>query len=116
MEIFASILPVVLNVLLPVITVLVAWGVRQLVKKLDVESKVKVDELVDKVVARAVDCVEQLNQVSAKLNQPVGSSQDKLVHAINIVAGELQTLGITQVTGDIIRTKIEAYLQRVESM
>ena len=104
-------LPLVLEILLPIVTLLIAFGVRALVKKLGMEEKINADKLIDQIVGRAVDCVDQLNIVAIKAGQSI-TSEDKLATAINLIVNEAKVMGLPVMTGEILRVKIEAYLNR----
>lgn len=111
MDILWSILPIVLEIAIPVVLVLIAWAVRALVKKLNVEQMINTEELIDKIVGRAVDCVEQLDVIARKKGESI-NSDNKLGTVLRLVEQELRHLNLPKLTGEILRTKIESYLQR----
>jgi len=114
MDALYNALPLVLEILLPVLTLLIAYGVRAFVKKMGAEEKIDTDALVDKIVGRAVDCVEQLGAAAHKYGQQAIKPEDKLATAINLIVAEMNKLGLPVLTGEILRMKVEAYIRRRE--
>ena len=104
-------LPIIIEVLLPVIGLVVAYLVSVLAKKLGLQNKAQVDFLVESIVRRAVEAVEQLAQVAKKNGEAAIASGDKLAKAIAMVEAELNTLGLPKLASEIIAARVEAYLR-----
>lgn len=114
MESLIGILPTVIEICVPIITLLIAWGVRKLAKKLDVEEKINVEHLIDMVCEQAIGYVEKLDKNLQKIHEQHMESGDKLAKAIDVATKELRRLGITKITADILVEKIEALLNKKE--
>jgi Na+/phosphate symporter len=110
MEGLWSALPIILEILLPIISLLVAWFVTVLAKKFKLQNTAQVDFLIETAVKRAVDAVEQLSKVAKRKGEEALSSGDKLAKGIAIVEAELRTLGLPKLTSEVITARIESFL------
>ena len=110
-----SFLPLILEVAVPVVVVLIAWVIRALVKKLNIEKQVNADKLIDIIVSRVVDGVEKISEVAINKGEKALSGKSKLAAAVKLIRDEAQALGLPALTGEILRVKVEAYLKYVDS-
>jgi hypothetical protein len=111
MEGLWSILPVVISIIAPALTLLVAWVCRKIATKLDIQNTHHLDALIDAIVRRATDAVEQLSQAAKKRGDAAIASGDKLAMAIGMVLAELKVLGLPELAEAVITERIEAYLR-----
>jgi len=112
MESLIGVLPTIIEICVPILTLLVAWTVRKLAKKLDIENKINIEHLIDMVCKQAIGYVEKLDKNLQKMHNEKLESGDKLAKAIEIVTKELKLLGLTKITSDILVEKIEALLNK----
>lgn len=110
MEGLWSVLPIVLEILLPVIGVVLTWLLTLLVKKLKLQNNINVDMIIEHVVGRAVEAVEQLAAVAKKKGDAALSSGDKLAKAVAIVEAELRAMKLPGLAAEVISARVEAYL------
>lgn len=109
-----SILPLVIEIAVPALLVLIGWGVRAFVKKLGAEEQINVDHLIEQIVERAVDCIEQLSETAKKHGKEAIASEDKLASAIQLINQELECLNLPKIVGSLLKMKVEAYLRSLE--
>jgi len=111
MDSFWNVLPVVIEIVLPALTLLVVWVCRKFAKKLDLQNTEQLDVVVECVVRRAVDAVEQLAQTAKKQGEAAMTSNNKLARAIDLTLEELKALGVTELAKTALTARIEACLQ-----
>jgi len=103
----------VLGFLLPVIAVVGSIVVAALVKKLldwlGVKRSEKIDEMIDKYVGIGVNAAERTAR--KKLDGRQLDRNDKLNIAVKTVLGELEQSGIRGVTTELVKARIEDYLE-----
>jgi len=110
MEILWNVLPFVLEILLPVLVLLIGWGIRALVQKLGVEQQINTEQLVEQIVKRVIDGIEQLSIAAKKQGEQPIAGGDKLITAVRLITDEMKRLNLPILTGELLRIKIEAYL------
>lgn len=106
MEIGKFLLPVLSTVLVIVLSALA----KKLVDKLGVNRSVQIDEMIDKYVAIGVKAAERV------ATNKIGSSEtlrsgDKMSLATKTVLSELEQSGIKGVAEELIKARIEHYLE-----
>ena len=114
MDALWNLLPLILEAAIPVIVILLGWGVRALAKKLGVEEQLNVDALVDSIVGRAVLGLEQLSELAQKQGKAALTSEEKLATAVRLISDEMKILKLPELTGELLRIKVEAYLQALK--
>jgi hypothetical protein len=114
MEGLWSVLPIILEVAIPTLVVRIGWGVRALAKKWGAEEQINVDDLIDQIVRRAVDGIEQLSEAAKKRGEEAIASGDKLAAAIVLVKNELEYFRLPIIAGNLLKMRIEACLRELE--
>jgi hypothetical protein len=113
MEGLWSILPVVIEITLPVIVLLVAWICKKVAKKLDLQNKQQLDVVIESIVRRAVEAVEQLARVAKKRGDEAMTSNNKLARAVDLILIELKAMGLPELAKVALTARVEACLQNM---
>lgn len=98
-----------LPILATILTIVGAAYTKKLLDKMGLERSEKIDNLIDKYVALGVTSAERFAR--KKLDGRELDGKDKLSMAITTVLGELEQSGIKCVGEDLIRHRIESYLE-----
>lgn len=106
------ILQFVLPVLATVLTSLAIWALKKLLVKLGLEENAKIDSMIDHYVHVGVNHAEKAAQkvIDSKMAMSGG---DKMNLAVSTVLKELEESGIKNVGQELIKARIEAYLNLV---
>lgn len=106
------ILQFVLPILATVLTSLAIWALKKLLVKLGLEENAKIDSMIDHYVHVGVNHAEKAAQkvINSKMAMSGG---DKMSLAVSTVLKELEESGIKDVGQELIRARIEAYLNMV---
>ena len=107
---FTGVLPLLIEICIPVVVILIAWGVRKLVKKMGMEEKINTEALIDLATRRSVQYVEQWSNNLEKFHDEKVLSGDKLAKAVDCVREEIKRLGLKDLAEGVIVTKIEAII------
>jgi hypothetical protein len=108
LDVLAWLLPI-LGALL---TLLLPQLLKKLIDKMGLERSKEIDALIDKYVKQGVDYAERFARL--KLDGRELKSGDKLSLAVRTVLKELEQSGIRGVTEDLIKARIESYLELKE--
>lgn len=106
------ILQFVLPILATVLTSLAIWALKKLLVKLGLEENAKIDAMIDRYVHVGVNHAEKAAQ-KAIASKMAMSSSDKMNLAVTTVLRELEESGIKDVGQELIKARIEAYLNLV---
>lgn len=106
------ILQFVLPILATVLTSLAIWALKKLLVKLGLEENAKIDAMIDRYVHVGVNYAEKAAQ-KAIASKMAMSSSDKMNLAVTTVLRELEESGIKDVGQELIKARIEAYLNLV---
>jgi hypothetical protein len=110
MEGLADLLPVVIEIAVPIVVVLISWVVRRLVKKYKLQEYINQEELIEKLVLTAVNYAEKYSQSLNKYyNKPL-DGVNKMKEAISYIEKEIEKLGLTKITKKSLTARIEAAL------
>lgn len=106
------ILQFVLPILGTVLASLAIWALKKLLTKLGLEENQKIDQMIDHYVHVGVNHAEKAatKLIETKLSL---SSSDKMSLALQTVLKELESSGVKNVGEELIRARIEAYLNLV---
>ena len=107
---FTGVLPFVIEICIPIITLLIAWGVRKLVMKLKMEDKINTEILIDIATERSIQYIEQWSTNFENIHDEKVESGDKLAKAVDCVREELKRLGLKDLAEGMIITRIEAII------
>jgi hypothetical protein len=104
-----AILQFVLPILGTVLASLAIWALKKLLTKLGLDENAKIDSMIDHYVHVGVNHAEKAAQkvIDTKLKLSGG---DKMNIAVSTVLKELEESGIKDVGEDLIKARIEAYL------
>lgn len=108
-QLLKFLLPVFSSILVVVLTALV----KRWVDKMGLDRSERIDSFIDKYVKIAVDSAEKIS--SSKLTAEI-KGNDKLRLAVSTVLEELEQSGLKGVGEDLIKARIEAYLQSKEGL
>jgi hypothetical protein len=112
-SIFWQILPLILEIAIPILLVLIGIAVRKLTKNLDAGYREKIEGLINDAVAQGVGYAEQIAAQKAKENEEIHGEEKQYI-AIEYIINELRKRGITDAVTEDLRNRIEAYLGSVK--
>lgn len=92
-----------------VVSALLIWGGRKLLKKFNVDNQ-QLDEMLTKYVKIGVDYAERFAENKLAAQGEKVPSTDKLSLATKTVLAELDKAGITKVGEQLIQARIESWL------
>jgi len=111
---FSGVLLLLLEICTPALLAIIAWAVRHLAKKWHIDSVYNVDTLVNDIVRRAVLGVEKINESLKKRQERALESSEKLAMALNTIEGELRALKLPEISKELLRMRVEAYLKTID--
>lgn len=109
-----NIIPIVVSLVLPAITVIANRLVNALAERYDIDIGKEYEERIDNLVRRAIKAVEKRAMAALNRGDEVPSSAEKLEQAIQYVSSELEDLGLKDFARDRIANRIESALFDME--
>jgi hypothetical protein len=112
MEGLTGLLPIVIEICVPVVVVLIGWIIKKLAKKLEAEELVKREELIDKLVLTAVTYIEKITRTLEIKHAQTLASEDKLAKAVQHIRVELRKHNLPEIAGKLLEARVESALLR----
>jgi hypothetical protein len=109
-ETLSAVLPYVASILASALSLVGIWAVKQLGKKLGVETTAAIDQQVWDLAHRAVSYAEEQALKAIKAGQTAPSSADKLKTALAFLDGLVKSNGWDKIAEDKLIAMIEAAL------
>lgn len=104
------ILPAVIAILTPAVVVIARAVAKKLTEKLDAETKIAAQHMVDEVVGKGVAYAEQYAKAQEKIIKQKIDGEHKLEFAVRYVLEELEKNKLPELTAADIEKRVESYL------
>lgn len=108
-NIFYQILPILIAIIVPTLSVLVAWMIKQISANFSTKNQALIADIINTAASEAITYAEQIATKTAAAYKEI-HGQDKLNLAIEYALAELQKNGIVKVTAEELGRKIESLL------
>ncbi|MCK5610064.1 hypothetical protein KAR91_49785 [Candidatus Pacearchaeota archaeon] len=108
--VFYEVLPFVLAILLPMVFILVRGLLKKTTSKMDIETQVRLDQIIMNAVQQGVDYAEQWAESKQKLKAAKPNGQEKLRRATAYIVKELEEKDVQGITQEALERKVESIL------
>lgn len=105
-----ELLPVVVTIITPIVTVLAIWLARKAARWLGVQHDAALDREIERLVDGGIAYAEHQGEVWAKSHGELSDSEQKFKDAVTWIRGEADRRGLPQLAAEHLKRLVESRL------